>query len=233
MRENKKNYILSGLCYLKYNIGYALFLYLIVNKKYKDLILTSIVIILGWFFYSYLTESPLILNFFDPFLLLFKNFQTLSDLNHIFIATPLLNLIKNSNQNLILIFLFILIINFFFLIKISKIKNNLVKISLMSLLILISFPHWSHDNIILIPLFMISLKNFSSHIIYKINLIVCVYFLHLHKVIHDYTADFLSYLNVHDQHIIFFGNSYPYLNILILILCLSINLLKGDYVKKS
>ena len=80
---------------------------------------------------------------------------------------------------------------------------------------------------------MISLKNFSSHIIYKINLIVCVYFLHLHKVIHDYTADFLSYLNVHDQHIIFFGNSYPYLNILILILCLSINLLKGDYVKKS
>ena len=233
VKENKKNYFLAGLCYIKYNIGYALFLYLIVNKKYKDVIISSIIIILGWFSYSYLTKSPIILNLFDPLLLLLKNFQILNDLNHTFIATPFVNLSDNSDLNLIIIFMFIIIFNFFFLIKISKIKDNLIKISLISLLILISFPHWSHDYIILIPLFMISLKNFSSHLIYKINLIVCVYFLHLHKVIHDYTAKFLDFLNVSNQNIEFFGSSYPYINILILISCLTINLVKNDYIKET
>ena len=233
LKESKKNYFFAGLCYVKYNIGYALFLYLVVNKKYKSLALTLIPIIIGWLFYAYITKSPLILSIFDPLFLLLKNFQILNGLNHKFIATPFINFTDNYNLNLIIIVLLIFVFNFLILTKISKIKDNLTKVSLISLLILISFPHWSHDYIILIPLFMISLKNFFSHIIYKINMIVCIYFLHLHKVFHDYTVKFLNFINVDDQYIVLFGNTYPYINILILIICLGINLLNNDYVKTS
>ena len=61
-KDTKKNYLLAGFCYLKYNIGYALFLYLIISKKFKNLLLSMIPVIIGWLIYSYVTKSPIFIN---------------------------------------------------------------------------------------------------------------------------------------------------------------------------
>jgi hypothetical protein len=212
LKPSKKNYFLSGLCYVKYNIGYVLFLYLIVDKKIKNLLLTCAPIILGWFIYAYLTKTPLILNLFDPIALLFENFKVLKSLNHTFVGTPFVNLTQNLNFNLLIIITLIFLINMYYLIIIKRFKDNLKKLSLIMLLVLISFPHWSHDYILMIPLFMVSLKNFSLNMINKINFFVSIYFLHLHKAIFIYISKFLNLLNFDNDLITVFGDLYPYLN---------------------
>ena len=223
-KENKKNYFLAGLCYLKYNIGYALFLYLFISRKIKYLLISILPVIFGWIIYADITNTPILTNLIDPILLLLKNFKILNELNHIFIGSIFINLTDNYYLNIIIILIFILIFNLFFLIKISNIQNDIEKLSLISVLILISFPHWSHDYIILIPLFMISLKNFSSNMIYKFNFLISVYFLHLHKVVLNYTAKVFEILNFNENSVIILGNIYPYLNIFLLMACLVMNL---------
>jgi hypothetical protein len=69
--KSKLSFFLSGLSYIKYNIGYALFLYYIANKKFKILLISIIPCVFGWFFYSFLTDKNFISNIFEPFLLTF------------------------------------------------------------------------------------------------------------------------------------------------------------------
>ena len=58
------NFIAAGTAYVKYSTGYVLFLNLLVEKKFKKLVLTSLLTVFGWLFYSYYTNSNFISNFF-------------------------------------------------------------------------------------------------------------------------------------------------------------------------
>jgi len=63
--------ILSGIVYLKYNIGYMLFLYFLSKKEIKNIFNSSIIFILGWLIYCFITNSNLVTNFAEPLRLTF------------------------------------------------------------------------------------------------------------------------------------------------------------------
>ena len=86
--------------------------------------------------------------------------------------------------NLVFTLFATLIFNFFFICKIVKISDELLKISCLLILALISMPHWGHDYILLVPLFIHSLKNYKKNLfLIKFNLFVSVYFLHFYNKI--------------------------------------------------
>ena len=66
--NTKLSYLMSGFSYFKYNIGYAFFLYLIVQKKISNILISLVPVFLGWLIYSYLTGTNLITSLFQPFL---------------------------------------------------------------------------------------------------------------------------------------------------------------------
>jgi hypothetical protein len=225
INKSRLSYFFSGLCYFKYNIGFALFLYLLSTKNYKNILISMIPSILGWLAYSYLTKTSLLINAFEPFLLMIKNFKVITnDLNQVFLFTSFMNLTSNFYLNFIVIILFIFIFTLFFIIKISKINDDLTKISLLCLVILSALPHWNHDYVLIIPLFILSVRDFHKSLLHKINFFLAVYFLHLSKGIFLYFINFLNFLETSNQFINFTGNIYPYLNILALIICLMANL---------
>ena len=111
------------------------------------------------------------------------------------------------------------------MLKINKISDDLLKLSLLCLLILISTPHWAHDNILFIPFLIYSLKNYNlNKNLFRLNLFFGIYFLHLFKGIQKYNAKLLQFLDFNDNIV---ENSYlllSYLNLIILLFLIIINL---------
>ena len=123
-----------------------------------------------------------------------------------------------------------MLFNFFFIRKISKINNNLLKLTCLCLLILISTPHWGHDYILLVPLLIYSVKYYKFDLfLFRINLLACVYFLHLYKGIQIYLTKFFSYLKINTNVL---SGTYPYMDVLILLIILILNLIFISSKKK-
>ena len=94
-----------------------LFLNLLVEKKIKKLLLTSFITIFGWLFYSYYTNSPLILNFFEPLIMNFQgNYTRTGDLYSIM---NIYFLKENNMTNKILQLGIVLLGNIYFLYQIK------------------------------------------------------------------------------------------------------------------
>ena len=215
--EKKLSYMLSGISYFKYNTGYALFLLIISERKYKILILSLMPAFFGWIIYCYVTKSNYIDNIFEPLKLVLYLESTITNV-YIFSIISELNLIKNSS--LIALVLGISI-NFLFIIKISKIKDQLLKLSCLCIGILIFTPHWSSDYILLIPIFIYSLKN-SDNFMSKINIAVFIYLNHLYITIILY-LDKIS-RNSQLEIPVNFYFYFSYLNILLLLFILMLNI---------
>lgn len=215
--EKKLSYMLSGISYFKYNTGYALFLLIISERKYKILILSLMPAFFGWIIYCYVTKSNYIDNIFEPLKLVLYLESTITNV-YIFSIISELNLIKNSS--LIALVLGISI-NFLFIIKISKIKDQLLKLSCLCIGILIFTPHWSSDYILLIPIFIYSLKN-SDNFMSKINIAVFIYLNHLYITIILY-VDKIS-RNSQLEIPVNFYFYFSYLNILLLLFILMLNI---------
>ena len=215
--EKKLSYMLSGISYFKYNTGYALFLLIISERKYKILILSLMPAFFGWIIYCYVTKSNYIDNIFEPLKLVLYLESTITNV-YIFSIISELNLIKNSS--LIALVLGISI-NFLFIIKISKIKDQLLKLSCLCIGILIFTPHWSSDYILLIPIFIYSLKN-SDNFMSKINIAVFIYLNHLYITIILY-VDKIS-RNSQLEILVNFYFYFSYLNILLLLFILMLNI---------
>jgi hypothetical protein len=209
--KSKLSFFLSGLSYAKYNIGYTLFLYYIANKKFKILLISILPCLFGWFFYSFLTDKNFTSNIFEPFLLMLhleKNPGNKSNLIFLF-SFILKKEFFIYPFNLIFFIFASLFINYFIIIKISKIHDDLLKLSCLNISALIFMPHYSHDYIILIPFIIYSVKNYGKDfILSRVNLLSCIYFLHLQGV--------KQFLNL--------GFDFQYLNILLLSLLLIFNL---------
>jgi len=178
--------VLSGIVYLKYNMGYALFLYFISKKEIKNLIYSSIIFILGWLIYCYVTDTNLIVNFFQPLkLTLFLKTTSeliygLSFLKYLFSGNSYIDYIVLSSS---------ILMSLIFLIMIKNISSIGVKISLFCLIILIFSPHRIYDYILLLPLLTLSIHNFEKHYIYKMNtFFVCYLFFGL-RLIKEFGVD--------------------------------------------
>ena len=198
--KSKLSFFLSGLSYIKYNIGYTLFLYYIVTKKFKILSISILPCVLGWFFYSFLTDKNFISNIFEPFLLMFyweQNPGNKSSLIFLF-SFILKNEFFIYPFNLILFIFVSLLFNYFIIIKISKVHDDLLKLSCLNISALIFMPHYPHDYIILIPFIIYSVKNYGKDfILSRLNLLSCIYFFHLQGLKQFFELGFyLQYLNI-------------------------------------
>ena len=174
------NFIASGISYVKYSTGYVLFLNLLVEKKFKKLLLTSFLTIFGWFFYSYYTNSPLISNFFDPLKMNFQgNYTRTGDLYSIM---NIYFLKENNLTNKILQLGIVLIGNIYFLYQIKDIHNKLAKLSVICFLPLIFMPHSNYDYVLMLPLLVYSIKNYNFGIS-KYGLYLTIYYFYFHRII--------------------------------------------------
>ena len=174
------NWIASGITYVKYSTGYILFLNLLVEKKFKKLLLTSFLTIFGWLFYSYYTNSPFISNFFDPLKMNFQsNYTRTSDLYSIM---NIYFLKENNLANKILQLGIVLFGNIYFLYQIKDINNKLAKLSVICFLPLIFMPHSNYDYVLMLPLLIYTIKNFKFDIC-RYGLYLTIYYFYFHRLI--------------------------------------------------
>ena len=174
--NSKLSYIFSGISYFKFNIGYVLFFYFLSEFNFKKLILSILPLVIGWLLYSLITNTNIFINLFEPLKLILY-----WDSNKAFPVT-IFSLLKKFNVPDLSILLIPLIINFILIIKIKHIKDNLLKLSLISLSAICFMPHQLHDYILLLPLLIYSVKNFNLFLS-KINLLFVVYFFFILRIV--------------------------------------------------
>ena len=173
--------MLSGLSSIKYSTGYIIFFDYLVKKQFKNYILASIPYLLGWFIYFSYTNSDPIINFFEPldWSLNYKQYTRDAD-----IYSLLQMYFIDTNQVYLKYFsiIFVFILNLFFLIKINKLSDNFLKMSLVLICPLIFFPHSNYDYVLLFPLACYSLLNFEN-LINKIYFFFVIYFFYFSRII--------------------------------------------------
>ncbi len=222
--------ILSGVSYFKYSIGYVLFFNFLVTKNIKKIIFPFTPVLIGIIIYSFLTNTNIFITLFQPIELAIQSQLT----NHqgqaimpknifLFSIFEYLNLSNFKHKSLLFIAISILI-NFFIIIKIQKIKDDLLNLSCLCLSCLIFFPHYPHDYILILPLLIHSIKNFKFFYS-KINFLLSVYFLNFFRIIEIYVPQIFKN--------IFFLNEFfiNYINILLLLLILIMNIIKYEKLK--
>jgi hypothetical protein len=212
--KNNFSVILSGISYFKYNIGYALFLYLLSSKKINLILFSLIPAILGWIFYSIISGTNLADSLFQP--LLVAKYLNLS------ISFPIFfSYLSKLNFGYFFIYGLSILVNFFLIYKFSKFKDELLKLSMICLSILIFLPHSIQDYLLLIPLLLYSVKNFKF-IIAKINLFAVFYFFFFLRIISyffsvkpwEYTrTEFWGYLNIFILFFLLITNLLHYKNL--------------------
>ncbi len=172
--------ILSGISYVKYSTGYILFLNFLVEKEYKKLILSLIITIFGWFFYSLYTKSNIIDSFFDPFqLILSDNYVRTGDLYSIL---NIYFLKEVTLINKIIQIGVILFINIFLLYQIKDISNQLAKLTIICFMPLIFLPHSNYDYVLMLPTLIFGIRYYNLKIS-KICLLIVIYYFYFHRII--------------------------------------------------
>ena len=215
--QNKIGYILSGISYIKYNIGYGLFLYLFSKFKLRNILLSCLFPIFFWLLYSLFTNTNIFISLTQPIEALAyyqKNFQ-----NH---PVTIFSLLKNFNINSYIIFIVSIITNFIVINFCKNCKDDLYKVSIISLSILSFSSHQLHDYILLLPLLIYSINNFQLKIS-KINIILIFYFFFFLRILSSIYG-FMPW----DFPYGLFG----YINNAILLIFLSINLIYLSKVNK-
>lgn len=226
--KSKLANILSGISYFKYSIGYVLFIFYLVSKKYKRLTLSLIPCIIGWVVYCYVTNSNLLDNLFQPIELTIKNASTVNQ----FFLFSFLQYFFSSNSKIyyLLMFILILLINFILIKKITELGDELKKLSCLCMLVLISMPHYPHDYIIIFPLLIYGIKCVNENkILFRINFFGALYFLNFYRAVEIYVEKLLFFFKINPNLVEVIVFATKYLNILILFFILIFNL---GYLKK-
>ena len=226
--NSKLSIFLSGISYFKYTIGYSLFFYFLIIKDYKNLFFSLLPAFFGWIIYTILTKSNLFHTIFQPFQLAIENQIIGETSNNMPKNKFLFSILENfkfiNTEYAGFIFLTIsLTVSIFFIYKITKINNDLQKLSCLTLISLIFLPHYPHDYVLLLPLLIYSIKNFS-YLNSKISLIVIVYFLQFFKGFKIYIIKFISLFHFDITILNLVDYLISYSNILVLLFLLLRNI---------
>jgi len=214
IREKKIYNLLSGFSYFKYSVGYALLFYYLIKRKFFQLFLSSIPAVIAWIIYFRLTNTDPILNIFEPFMLVIKNNYSMSA--DLFSILNNITFTANEFTNKTITISAVLFVNFLFILKTSKIKNNLQKLSYLCLIILIFSPHANYDYILLLPLLILSCVNYKK-LLSKINVTIIIYYFYINKII---------------KHLINNDAIFQKIIFLIFLILLVLNLYKNEINKK-
>ena len=197
LNKNFFNIALSGIVYFKYNIGYGLFLFFLSIKRFKYIFLSSFPLIFGWLSYCYITNTNLLTNILEPLrVIMYWN----SEADHF--PVTVFNLINYLKINSLITLVIPILLNFYFILKIKNIEDDLKKLSLLCLSIICFTPHQLHDYVLLIPLLVYSLKHYQ-YLISLINLILIFYFFYFLRLLSfifnfqpwDFPYGYLGYMN--------------------------------------
>lgn len=181
--------------------------------------------ITGWLIYSFITDTHIFENLFQPLKLTFANLEIGNTLNNPFLFSFIRNISFFSNYNYFIIFILSILFNLYMLSKIKKITDDLLKLSLICILVLISTPHWGHDNVLLIPFLIYSVKNYNLNLtLFRFNLFFCIYFLHLYKGVQMYFIQILLLLKFDSNFVKLANPTIDFINIIILLTFLILNL---------
>ena len=176
--NNGKSAFFSGVSYVKYSVGYVIPIYFLVSKKYKFFVLSTILSILSWVIYSIMTDTNLLISLFEPLQLgLGKNYARGTDF---YSLVNSLNLINTKFYNTLFSIILSIIVNTFIIFKISKMKDDLLKLSLICLSVVVFAPHSNYDYVFLLPLMIFSLKNIQNN---KLNLILIIFYFYFSKLL--------------------------------------------------
>jgi hypothetical protein len=215
--------ILSGIAYLKYSIGYVLFLNLIINKKIRYILFSSIIPILGWLIYSFITDSNLSDTALQPFQLAIKNHLTLEGTEimpkNVFLFS-FFEFFEFKHKSLIAIIISITI-NSYFIFKIRNLNDELQKLSCLLLSTLIFFPHYPHNFVLILPLLIYSIKTFNK-LSSKISFFASLYFLSFFRAVEIYIPMILNNMFLKTEFLI------QYLNTIFLFLILIMNIYENN-----
>ena len=217
-------FILSGISYFKYSIGYVLLFNFLISRKIKKIIFSFIPVFVGVIIYSYLTNTNIFITFFQPLELAIES----QLINHqgqaimpknvfIFSIFEFLNF-NNFKIKPILFIILSILLNFLIVIKIHNINDDLLKLSCLCLSCLIFFPHYPHNYILVLPLLIHSIKNFDFFYS-KINFLFSVYFLHFFRLFEIYIPKIFK----NNFDLIEFFVSYTNILFLLIILIININ----------
>ena len=180
IKNSKVANFFSGFSYVKYSSGYVIFLNFIANKEYKNLLISIIPYMVGWFIYFFFTNTDPLINFFEPIQLsLQKGYIRDADFY------SLINIYLLSEKTLIIKLFFIFLIfgmNLIALLKINKNKDTFFKMSLILICPLIFFPHSNYDYILLFPLLCYSFLN-NEYLINKINIYYVIYIFYFNRIV--------------------------------------------------
>ncbi len=228
--KSKFSTILSGISFFKYNIGYALFILFFVSKEYKKIFISLIPAVIGLLLFCLITDTNIINNFFQPLKLSIFNAKYYgATLTNIFLFSFFKDFsIFNEYINFLLICIFTLVFNIYLINNIAKKNNNLLKLSTLCILVLVSTPHWGHDYILLTPLLIYSIKYYKFNLILmRTNILVCIYFLYLYSGLQVYLNNILFYFNI---DFLMFAKIYPYFDIFILLITLFLNIYNKEKI---
>ncbi len=204
--------LISGISYIKYNIGYLLFLYFISRGEIKKLGYSLIIIFLGWVIYCYITNSNLIDNLFQP-LQLALHLKITSEFPYGFSFLKILFSDFEYIEHLISFFSITLSLMLLFLI--NRLKDSNLKVSQFCLIILFLSPHHIYDYVLLLPLLAYSLKNFFNGKVFQINIIVIFYFYFGLRIMKEFGVNtdlniIINYSNIAILAFLFFYNHIFY-----------------------
>ena len=178
--NSKLFYFLSGISSVKYSTGYIIFLNLLVKKDFKNFFLATIPYLLGWFIYFMYTNSDPIINFFEPLKLsLINNYKRDADIY------SLLQIYFLDDKGIFLKYLcigLIFLLNFLLLVRINKLSNDFLKMSLVLICPLVFFPHSNYDYVLLFPLACYSLLKFDGYL-NKVNFFLIMYIFYLNRIV--------------------------------------------------
>lgn len=221
--KSRLTYILSGISYFKYSIGYGLFIFYLISKSYKNILLSLIPCFFGWIVYSFITNTNIFENLFQPIELTIKNLSTISQQ---FLFSFMKFFFKpNEYSYYFLLFIPSILLNLFFIKKIISINNDLQKLTCLCMVILVLTPHYPHDYVLIIPLVVYALKYYSLNLsLFRLNLIGGIYFLNFYRAVEIYFPKILLFLKFSIDFINIITSILPNLNSLLLLFLLILNL---------
>jgi hypothetical protein len=174
--KNLKSFLV-GLSFVKYSFSIVTLLYFLIKYKFKYLLLSSLVLSVGWLLFSfYLDENP-IRTLSQPLQIAFSTFAFHLPRGDLHTVLNILNK-KNLIDNFHIINIFLcLCFGLFLAMNIAKISiNNILLItSLLAIGNLLILPHIIYDYVLLLPSLFYSWK-YKKSIAGLISVFVIFYF---------------------------------------------------------
>jgi hypothetical protein len=174
--KNLKSFLV-GLSFVKYSFSIVTLLYFLIKYKFKYLLLSSLVLSVGWLLFSfYLDENP-IRTLSQPLQIAFSTFAFHLPRGDLHTVLNILNK-KNLIDNFHIINIFLcLCFGLFLAMNIAKISiNNILLItSLLAIGNLLILPHIIYDYVLLLPSLCYSWK-YKKSLSGLVSILVTFYF---------------------------------------------------------